>query len=123
MNTQDQDNVQTLTEDQALNQKAIQNPNEETVVLEQPLQFGSSTITEIKIRKPNVRALSGISLQAIYQHDVNALVKVLPRVTTPTLTAEQIYNLDPVEFAQLGGHLVTFLYPKDLQKAIKEDQQ
>jgi hypothetical protein len=111
------------TQDQEINQQIIQNPNQETVQLEQPIQFGSNTITEITIRKPNVKALSGVSLQAIYQHDVNALIKVLPRVTTPPLTAQQVLDLDPVDFAQLGGHLVTFLYPKDLQKAIKEEQQ
>ena len=111
------------TQDQELNTQLIQNPNQETVQLEQPIQFGGNTITEITIRKPNVKALSGVSLQAIYQHDVNALVKILPRVTTPALTAQQVMDLDPVDFAQLGGHLVTFLYPKDLQKAIKEDQQ
>ena len=111
------------TENQEMNQHIIQNQNEEIVQLEQPIQFGGTTITEITIRKPNVKALSGVSLQAIYQHDVNALVKILPRVTTPALTAQQVMDLDPVDFAQLGGHLVTFLYPKALQKAIKEDQQ
>lgn len=111
------------TENQKLNTQLIQNQNEETVVLEQPIQFGGASITEIKIRKPNVRALSGVSLQAIYQHDVNALVKVLPRVTTPELTSQQVYDLDPVDFANLGGHLVTFLYPKAMQQAIKEEQQ
>lgn len=110
------------TQDQKLNQQLIQNPNEETVVLEQPIQFGSTTITQVQIRKPNVKALSGVSLQAIYQHDVNALIKVLPRVTTPPLTAQQVMDLDPVDFANLGGHLVTFLYPKALQQAIKEEQ-
>jgi hypothetical protein len=90
---------------------------------QRPLSLSGNTITEITIRKPNVKALSGVSLQAIYQHDVNALIKVLPRVTTPALTPQQVLELDPVDFAQLGGHLVTFLYPKDLQKAIKEDQQ
>ena len=110
------------TENQELNTQLIQNPNEETVILEQPIQSGSTNITEIKIRKPNVRALSGVSLQAIYQHDVNALVKVLPRVTTPALTPQQVYDLDPVDFANLGGHLVTFLYPKEMQQAIKAEQ-
>jgi hypothetical protein len=123
MNTQDQDNVQTLTESQLQNQELIKNPNEEVVPLEEPIKSGGQTITHITIRKPNVKALSGVSLQAIYQHDVNALIKVLPRVTTPALTAQQVLELDPVDFAQLGGHLVTFLYPKDLQKAIKEEQQ
>lgn len=123
MNTQDQDNVQALTTEQIQNQAIIKNPNEEVVPLEQPIQFGGNTITEITIRKPNVKALSGVSLQAIYQHDVNALIKVLPRVTTPALTPQQVLELDPVDFAQLGGHLVTFLYPKKLQDAIKEEQQ
>lgn len=123
MNTQDQDNVQTLTEVQLQNQEVIKNPNEEVVPLEEPITSGGQKITHITIRKPNVKALSGVSLQAIYQHDVNALIKVLPRVTTPALTAQQVLELDPVDFAQLGGHLVTFLYPKDLQKAIKEEQQ
>ncbi|WP_347453645.1 phage tail assembly protein [Acinetobacter thermotolerans] len=111
------------TQDQELNQQLIQNPNQEVVQLEQPIQLGDQTITAITIRKPNVKALSGVSLQAIYQHDVNALVKVLPRVTTPALTPQQVLDLDPVDFAQLGGHLVTFLYPQALQKAIKEEQQ
>lgn len=122
MNTQDQDNVQTLTEVQLQNQEYVKNPNEEVVPLEEPITSGGQKITHITIRKPNVKALSGVSLQAIYQHDVNALIKVLPRVTTPALTAQQVLELDPVDFAQLGGHLVTFLYPKDLQKAIKEEQ-
>ena len=111
------------TQDQEVNQQLIQNKNQETVPLEQPIQFGGTTITEVVIRKPNVKALSGVSLQAIYQHDVNALIKVLPRVTTPELTAQQVLELDPVDFANLGGHLVTFLYPAALQKAIKEEQQ
>ena len=111
------------TQDQELNTQLIQNPNQETVQLEQPIQFGGNTITEITIRKPNVKALSGVSLQAIYQHDVNALIKVLPRVTTPALTAQQVLDLDPVDFANLGGYLVTFLYPQAVQKAIKEEQQ
>lgn len=123
MNTQDQENVQQITEDQTLNREATKNPNEEVVPLEEPIKSNGQTITHITIRKPNVKALSGVSLQAIYQHDVNALIKVLPRVTTPALTPQQVLELDPVDFAQLGGHLVTFLYPKDLQKAIKEEQQ
>ena len=102
MNTENQESAQQMTEDQVLNQQAIQNPNEETVQLEQLIQFGGTTITEIKIRKPNVKALSGVSLQAIYQHDVNALIKVLPRVTTPALTSQQVLDLDPVDYRHQG---------------------
>jgi hypothetical protein len=109
------------TQDQELNHQLIQNPNQETVQLEQPIQFGGNTITEITIRKPNVKALSGVSLQAIYQHDVNALIKVLPRVTTPALTPQQVLDLDPVDFAQLGGHLVTFCTRRICRKRSKRN--
>ncbi|HCV3300529.1 phage tail assembly protein [Acinetobacter baumannii] len=105
--------------DQAINQEQIKNPNEEVVTLEEPIRMGEQMITQVIIRKPGVKALSGTSLQAIYQHDVDALCKVLPRVTSPALTPQQIYQMDPVDFANLGGHLVTFLYPKALQKEIK----
>ncbi|MCT9416984.1 phage tail assembly protein [Acinetobacter baumannii] len=106
--------------DQAINQEQIKNPNEEVVTLEEPIRMGEQIITQVTIRKPGVKALSGTSLKDIYNHDVDALCRVLPRVTSPALTPQQIVMMDPVDFAQLGGHLVTFLYPKELQKFLKE---
>lgn len=100
--------------DQAINQEQIKNPNEEVVTLEEPIRMGEQMINQVTIRKPGVKALSGTSLQAIYQHDVDALCKVLPRVTSPALTPQQIYQMDPVDFATLGGHLVTFFVPESL---------
>ncbi|MDR0067929.1 phage tail assembly protein [Acinetobacter sp. JW] len=105
--------------DQAINQEQIKNPNEEVVPLEVPIQMGENMITHVTVRKPGVKALSGTSLQAIYQYDVDALCRVLPRVTSPALTPQQVFQLDPVDFAQLGGHLVSFLYPKAFQTEIK----
>ena len=106
--------------EQTINQDLMKNPNEEIVTLEEPIRMGDQMITQITIRKPSVKALSGTTLQAVYQHDVDALCKVLPRVTSPALTTQQIMMMDPIDFAQLGGHLVTFLYPKALQQQIKE---
>ncbi|HAV5431516.1 TPA: phage tail assembly protein [Acinetobacter baumannii] len=106
--------------EQAVNQELIQNPNEEVVTLEEPIRMGENLITQVTVRKPGVKALSGTSLKDIYNHDVDALCRVLPRVTSPALTPQQIVMMDPVDFAQLGGHLVTFLYPKEMQKILKE---
>lgn len=102
--------------DQAINQEQIKNPNEEVVTLEEPIRMGEQMINQVTIRKPGVKALSGTSLQAIYQHDVDALCKVLPRVTSPALTPQQIYQMDPVDFATLGGHLVTFCTRKPYRR-------
>lgn len=120
MNNQDQDNVQTLTEDQTMNREAIQNPNQSICELDVPLMIGGIPLKSIIVRKPNVKALSGVSLQDIFSYDVNALMRILPRVTTPALTPQQVLDLDPSDFAQLGAHVVNFLYPKSAQETIKE---
>lgn len=108
-------------QDQKLNQKLIQNPNEVVVDLETPIQMGEQQITSITVRKPNVPALGGVSIQQLYNYETDALVKVLPRVTNPPLTAQQVKALDVVDLIQLGGQVVNFLYPKQVQNALKEE--
>lgn len=111
------------TQDQELNQQMIQNPNEATVELETPIVMGEAKITAITVRKPNVQALSGVSIQQLYNYETDALVKVLPRVTTPALSAHQVKALDVVDLIQLGGEVVNFLYPKSVQKVLKEEME
>ena len=41
-----------------------------------------------------------------------ALQKVLPRITTPTLTEQDVANIDPADLVQLGGIFAGFLMPK-----------
>lgn len=111
------------TQDQELNQQLIQNPNEATVELETPIAMGEAQITLITVRKPSVQALSGVSIQQLYNYETDALVKVLPRVTTPALTPHQVKTLDVVDLIQLGGEVVNFLYPKAVQKALKDEME
>lgn len=123
MDTSNQEITQQTTEDQALNREVIKNPNEEVVELETPILMGNNQITFVTVRKPNVQALSGVSIQQLYNYETDALVKVLPRVTTPALTAHQVKSLDVVDLIQLGGQVVNFLYPKAVQEALKEEME
>lgn len=111
------------TQDQEINQQLIKNPFEAVVELETPIQMGESKINKVTVRKPNVPALSGVSIQQLYNYETDALVKVLPRVTTPTLTPQQVKSLDVVDLIQLGGEVVNFLYPKDVQEKLKEEME
>lgn len=108
------------TEDQKTNLALIKNLNEEIVELDYPLSVGEAHIREIAVRKPTIKALSGVSLKDLFNYDVNALARVLPRITTPSLTSQQVYELDPSDFAQLGGQVINFLYPKKVQEQIQE---
>ncbi len=109
------------TQEQIETTQAITNPNEKVIELETPIMIGGSQVTHVTVRKPSVPALSGVSLQEIYTTQVDALVKVLPKVTSPQLPAVVIATMDPVDLAQLGGAVVYFLMPKS-QRAVMDAQ-
>jgi Phage tail assembly chaperone proteins, E, or 41 or 14 len=95
------------------------NPN--TVTLDEPIKRGEQTITEVTLRKPSAGELRGTSLAALANLDVDALQKVLPRISSPTLTDADVARLDPADLVQLGGVFGSFLLPKAV-KASMESQ-
>lgn len=95
----------------------IKNPNQETVPLDSPILRGQQTITEVVVRKPMSGSLRGVSLVELINLDVLALRKVLPRITTPTLTEAEIERMDPADLVQLGVAVSGFL----VQKRMKEE--
>lgn len=91
------------------------NPN--IITLDEPLTRGDQKITAIEVRKPNTGALRGLSLVDVLRMDVDALKTVLPRITTPTLTTQDVLNMDPADLLKLGVKVSDFL----LSKAAKEE--
>lgn len=85
-----------------------------TVTLDTPIKRGETTITEINVRKPQSGELRGLNLNDILQMDVNALTKLLPRITSPALTEAEASALDPADLVQLGHEVGSFLVPKKL---------
>ena len=86
-----------------------------TVKLDTPLKRGEKEVTEIQIRKPKAGELRGVSLASLVQMEVSEISKVLPRITQPTLTDEEIGNLDAADLMQLGSEVAGFLLPKALK--------
>ena len=56
---------------------------EKTIQLDTPIKRGKTEITEIVLRKPQSGALRGTRLQAIMDMDVNAMMTVIPRISSP----------------------------------------
>lgn len=83
-----------------------------TVTLDQVIQRGDTTITEVQLRKPKAGEMRGLNMTDVVQMDVNALTKLLPRITTPMLTEVEIGNMDPADLMQLGSEVSAFLVPK-----------
>ena len=94
-----------------------ENPNEKTVELDGHIVRGSQTITSIVLRKPLAGELRGVSLVELMQMEVLALRKVLPRITTPTLTDPEIGRMDPADLLQCGVAVAGFLLQKSAREA------
>lgn len=89
-------------------------PNEKAVELDTPILRGKTEITSVTVRKPQSGALRGTRLQALLDMDVNALITVLPRITTPALTTQEINEMDPADLVSLSVEVVTFLLKKSV---------
>ncbi|WP_431274236.1 phage tail assembly protein [Variovorax ureilyticus] len=115
MNTKDhQPNAQADNTDGAATQAAAPN----TVVLDTPIQRGATTITEITLRKPNSGELRGLSLQRLHQADADEIMKLLPRISSPTLTPPECAELDPADLSEFGGHIISFLLKKSVRDVV-----
>lgn len=76
-----------------------------------PFKRGEEVIKSITLRKPNAGELRGVSLLNLAQMDVESLTKVLPRITTPTLTEREVSLLDPADLISMGKEITSFLLP------------
>ncbi|HBO9264138.1 phage tail assembly protein [Pseudomonas aeruginosa] len=95
---------------------ATSNPNESVVPLDKPIARGANTIDSLTLRKPASGELRGVSLLELMQMDVQALSKVLPRITSPSLTPQEVSAMDPADLMACGVTVSGFL----LQKSAKE---
>ncbi|MND87480.1 Phage tail protein E [compost metagenome] len=86
-----------------------ENPN--VVTLDTPLMRGEQKIEKVTLSKPNAGTLRGVSLAALANSDVDALIKVLPRMTYPALTEQEIIRLDASDLIAFAGKVVGFLSP------------
>lgn len=85
------------------------------ITLDVPVIRGDTTITEVTVNKPNTGALRGTRLQDLIETDVDSLIKVLPRITSPNLTAAEIANLDPADLYQMSQAVAIFFLPNSVK--------
>lgn len=80
-----------------------------TITLQTPIRRGDASVTEIALNKPRAGELQGVSLVALLQMEVTALMTVLPRITEPALTQVEVAMLDAVDLMQFGAAVSGFL--------------
>lgn len=86
-----------------------ENPN--IVILDNPVMRGEQKIEQVTVTKPNASTLRGVSLASLANSDVDALIKVLPRMTYPALTEPEVMRLEASDLILFAGKVVGFLSP------------
>lgn len=92
-------------------------PEFRTVNLDSPVVRGETTIDTLKLRKPRSGELRGLSLVDLGQLKVDALTKILPRISLPALTEVEVGNMEPADLLACGAEIGSFL----LQRSQRAD--
>ncbi|BBP86012.1 tail protein [Pseudomonas sp. Pc102] len=92
-------------------------PTDNVVQLDTPIKRGEQKITQLDLRKPQAGELRGVHLGELLQLDVNSLIKVIPRISIPTLTEPEVAAMDLADLLAVGTKVAGFL----LQKAARTE--
>lgn len=90
------------------------------ITLETPIKRGDTQIETVTLIKPTTGTLRGVSLAAVANSDVDAMIKVLPRMTSPALTEAEITRMELPDMIAIAGKVIGFLTPKSLQPSSPE---
>lgn len=90
-----------------------------SVTLSSPIARGKTTIDTLTIRKPKAGELRGLTLQDLVGTDVTALLKIIPRISSPVLTQEETDNLEAEDLTEIGGTIRGFFMTSAEKKLIE----
>lgn len=81
------------------------------VTLETPLHRGADEIKYFDLRKPDVEALRGLQGAPLAQMDFESIVKLIPRISSPILTPDEVSRLSGADLMAAGVIVLGFLFP------------
>ncbi|SFB45378.1 Phage tail assembly chaperone protein, E, or 41 or 14 [Pseudomonas sp. NFIX10] len=96
---------------------ALPPEDDNSVTLDTPIIRGKTLIDSITLRKPQAGELRGVHLVELLNMDVATLIKILPRISNPSITAPEAAGMDPADLLVCGSKISGFL----LQKSVKAD--
>lgn len=88
------------------------------IVLDAPISRGDQVITTLHLRRPNAGELRGIKLADLLQMDVSALALLLPRISSPALTAADVGKLDPADLVTIATEVGGFFLSKAQRESL-----
>lgn len=91
-----------------------------TIKLEFPVIRGEQKIEQITIRRPKGRDLRGLHYTQIAQGQNEQMATLLSRITDPTITENELLDMDMAQLSELGGQVIDFLFQSKTQRVLSE---
>lgn len=92
--------------------------NKVIIKLDTPIQRGNTIISELTIIRPGTPALRGTTLSDLLSLDVNSVERILPRITNPRLTKQEVSNMDPADLLECASKVAVFLLKREKREEI-----
>lgn len=68
------------------------------------------------LRKPKAGELRGLNMVDVLQIEVSSIVKLVPRISTPSLTEAEVKAMEPSDLVGMGTIIAGFCVPKSLSQ-------
>lgn len=78
------------------------------ITLSKPIKRGDTEITMVTLHEPNAGSLRGISLSDVLGMKSDAIVTLVPRISEPKLTEQEMQRLGLRDLALLEGGIANF---------------
>lgn len=90
------------------------------VDLDEPIVRGAQKIEKITLRKPKSGELRGLTLVDITQCDVTSIIKLLPRISSPSVTELEAADMDPADLLACAAEVSGFFLQRHQRPASLE---
>lgn len=87
----------------------MQTQENKLVELEFGFKRGDNLVNEITLVKPNTGHCRGLSLKDVLSFEINALAVLLPRITLPAMTSQEVYYLELMDTLKIAEGITGFL--------------
>lgn len=87
---------------------AVATPTTALITLSEPIARTGGDVAVLTLRKPRAGELRGLKVPDLATGDVDAILRVLPRIATPFITDAEAANLAADDLAQIAGNMIGF---------------
>ena len=90
------------------------------IPLETAIERKGETITAVHLMKPLAGDLRGLLLAELLQYKTDTVMKLLPRITVPTITDPEVSNMDTADLVTMAMEVAAFLTPKAVLESLQQ---